>query len=78
MEKTRLELLLSSAIVVLAILAIIVYIYFGAGIAFYALFVIAIVIVFYNSRLISRPEEAQRSAVRSQRSRKTSSRKGRR
>lgn len=50
--------MLSLAIVILTILAIIVYIYSGPNIGFYGIFVLALVIMLYTWRRISQaPEE---------------------
>ena len=66
MERMAVEFMSSSATVALAILAAVIFIYYGAGLAFYAAVVIAMSVGFINAWLISKaaPEgEVQRAAV---------------
>jgi uncharacterized membrane protein len=66
MEKMAVEFMSSLATVALAILAVVTFIYYGAGLAFYAVVVVAIFVGFINAWLISRAtpgEEAQKAAV---------------
>lgn len=73
--ENQIEVMLSLTIIILAILAIIVYVYFGANVAFYGIFVVALVVMFYTWRRTSMagvPAEAprRRSAPRSRRARR--------
>ncbi len=53
MEKIGREFITSLITVILAILAVAVYIYFGANLLFYSAMAIALVFGFYNAWLIS-------------------------
>jgi fatty acid desaturase len=60
MEHKR-EFVLSAATIVLAILAIVTFIYTGASGAFYVVIVVAIATGFVNAWLISRTEETRQA-----------------
>ena len=68
MERIARELFSSLATVALAILAVAVFIYYGAGALFYAIVAVALIIGFYNAWLISKSEpeseeKAQKAVV---------------
>ncbi len=51
--ENQIEVILSLTIIILAILAIVVYLYSGANVAFYGIFIVALVIMFYTWRRTS-------------------------
>ena len=72
MERIAAEILTSLATVALAILAVVVFIYYGAGALFYAVVVVALVVGFYNALMISKAESGipERPASKSAESQK--------
>ncbi len=56
MERIAAEVLTSLATVVLAILAVVVFIYYGAGTLFYVIVAVALIVGFYNAWMISQSE----------------------
>jgi ABC-type transport system involved in Fe-S cluster assembly fused permease/ATPase subunit len=72
MERIAAEILTSLATVALAILAVVVFIYYGAGALFYAVVVVALVVGFYNAWMISKAESGipERPASKSAESQK--------
>jgi hypothetical protein len=56
MERIAAEVLTSLATVALAILAVVVFIYYGAGALFYAVVAVALIVGFYNAWMISKAE----------------------
>lgn len=56
--ENQIEIMLSLTIIILAILAIAVYFYFGPNAAFYGLFIVAIVVMFYTWRRVSQTPAA--------------------
>ncbi len=52
------ELILSASTVILAVLAIIIYIYYQGSLAFYAAVALTIIIGYMNLRMLSKEEEA--------------------
>ncbi|MCW6159802.1 MAG: hypothetical protein LVQ95_01790 [Candidatus Micrarchaeales archaeon] len=84
--ENQIEVILSLTIIILAILAIVVYLYSGANAAFYGIFVVALVIMFYTWRRTSMsplpashaPEVRRRRSVpRRKRTGKSAGRKAR-
>ncbi len=56
MERITVELLSSLATVALAILAVVIFIYYGAGALFYVIVAVALIVGFYNAWLLSKSE----------------------
>ena len=54
MAEMNMDIALSLAIIILTVLAIIVYIVSGAGIAFYAIFIVAVIVMFLTWNRISK------------------------
>jgi ABC-type transport system involved in Fe-S cluster assembly fused permease/ATPase subunit len=63
MQELNTEMMLSIAVIVLTIIAIAVFIVYGAGIPFYALFVIVVVVMFYTWQKISAEPTAKKTAM---------------
>ena len=58
MERTKLEILSSTFVILISILTIIIYIYFGCNALFYVFIIIALLSAFFNAWYISNPEKA--------------------
>jgi 4-hydroxybenzoate polyprenyltransferase len=62
--KNNIEVITSILTIVFALLAIAVFIGYGAGVAFYLLFVIALAVGLYNTWIISKEQQTPKRAAR--------------